>query len=165
MEISTLIIIGIVIFVVIRLFTPVNPASKTDDQLRMMYNLAMKQWNPMYPKNSDHLRIEEEMIRRGLLPKNADDENMSPEVQEAIRQVEESGFLEGMKELAEEEIPEKIFNKTIEIARAKGISEEEASNYFTSKFEELSKKYIESGDSQLEADKKAMYEALSMPIE
>ena len=170
MESSTLIIIAaIVVFLIFRLSRNVTPANKTDAQLTMMYDLAMKYWDPIQGKSKDLLLIEEEMKKRGLCPFNLDEANLSSgnniDVDTAIKLVEESGMLDKMKDLLDSEISQQIFNKTKEIAQIKNISNEDASNYFNSKFEAASSEYTSMGISQTEADEKALHDALSMEVQ
>jgi len=173
MELPTIIIISIVaLFLVIRLSKNVNPSSKTDDQLKWMYNIAMKSRDPTKPQRKDFALIEEEMEKRGFIPKSSvfssgSDLSSSDrrEVNEAIKQVEESGILNQMHDAIDDEIPKNIFNKTLEIAQIKCITEAEASSYFNREFEDASSKYKDMGLSEIEADKKALYDTLAMNVE
>lgn len=171
MDGSTIIIILVVAFVIwVLFFRKINPSNKTDAQLQWMYNMAMRSWDPM-KKNESLELIEAEMKKRGLLGDNKPgqhDNTLIPSEQkkldEAIKLFEESGMQAEMQKMFASGIPEKIFNKTIEIARIRGISERDASSYFNELFEAASRKYKNMGLSQNEADEKALVEVLATEV-
>ena len=166
MGISTIVIIVISVIVIWALFfRKINPSSKTDSQLWTLYTMAR-------PGTEQLELIEKEMEKRGLINASANMENsinLSPRGQqkldEANKLFEESGMQAEMQKMLSSEIPEKIFNKTLEIAKIRGVTEVEASTYFNELFEMASEKYKNMGLSQLEIDEKALNEVLGARIE
>ncbi len=61
-------------------------------------------------------------------------------------------------------VTEKIYKKTMDIARIKKISPEAASTYFQELFARASQKYIDAGLPEHEADQKALDEVLALGI-
>jgi hypothetical protein len=169
---STIIIVAVIIVLVFLLSRNVNPATKTDEQLIMLYERANKNYMQTLQYSKDFELLGDEMRKRGLLPDTSLLPKNNPlhssdkaKVEKAIKQAEESGMVAQMQEVLEAEIPQKIFSKTIEIAKVKGITEEEASNYFNELFEKASLKYKNMGLSEIEADKKALFEVLAIEVE
>lgn len=171
MEGSTLIIIITAVFVIWALFfRKINPSNKTDSQLKWMYDLAMKNWDPL--KRDENLElIQAEMKKRGLLGDSSLSSGKThlsaseqKKLDEANKLFKKSGMQAEVQKMFAAGIPEKIFNKTIEIAKIRGILEQEASMFFNEIFEAASLKYKNMGLSQDEADEKALNDALSTEI-
>ncbi len=158
MEGSAIIFILIGVIVVWALFfRQINPSSKTDDQLWTLYRMAR-------PGTKELDLIQEEMEHRGLLgdssKSNLNQENIKAAAA-AINDFEKSGMQAELQKMYASGLPEKMFNKVIEIAQSKGIPESEASTLFNNAFEEASLRFQKIGLSQKEADEKAANEVLS----
>ena len=69
-----------------------------------------------------------------------------------------------MKEMMAAGVPEKFYEKTLEIARIKRLSPEDASSYFQDLFTKASEKYKAAGLSENESDEKALEDVLSLDI-
>ena len=67
-----------------------------------------------------------------------------------------------MQEMFVAGIPDKIIRKTLEIARANGVSDEEASNRFQSLLAEAGKRHMAAGCSEYVAERKALEEILGL---
>ena len=160
MELSTIIFILIGAFLIWALFfRQIDLSSKTDDQLRTLYNMARS-------GTKDLPLIEAEMQRRGLLdnPTPTKDFHLGAEEQkkldEANRFVEESGLVDDMRKMIAAGVPEKILQKTSEIAAEKGVTMEEASSLFNERFEAAVSMYKEMGCTDDDAERHALNKAL-----
>lgn len=166
MESSTIVIVVISVIVIWALFfRKISPSSKTDSQLWMLYKIAR-------PGSEQFDLIEKEMEKRGLINAGANlgspinlSHNDQQKLDEANKLFEESGMQAEMQKMLSSEIPEKIFNKTLEIAKIKGVTEVEASTYFNELFEAASEKYKNMGLSQLDIDERALNKVLGAKIE
>jgi len=146
MDLSVVITIVAIAFIIWVLFLrEINPSNKTDAQLKWMEEKYLKIFDPL--KENKELRlVQEEIKKRESSPKFP--ENKMAEV----------------KEMLASDMPERIFNKTIEISKIKGISEQDASTYFNKIFEEASLAHKKAGLSQDDADEKALKEVLNVNI-
>jgi len=146
MDLSIVVTIVVIAFIIWVLFLrEINPSNKTDAQLKWMEEKYLKIFDPL--KENKELRlVQAEIKKRESSPKFP--ENKIAEV----------------KEMLASDIPERIFNKTIETSKIKGISEQDASTYFNQIFEEASLTHKKAGLSQDEADEKALKEVLNVNI-
>lgn len=84
MEGSTIITIGVIAFFVwVLFFRKINPSNKTDAQLQWMYDLAMRNWDPL-KKNENLELIRAEMEKRGLLGTTPKSQINSAEMQNTV---------------------------------------------------------------------------------
>lgn len=165
MDTTLMSILIVVLLAWVFYFRPINPSSKTDDQLWTLYRIALRGG----PR--DLKAIETEMRKRGLLGSGNATKNIPPlspnqqkQLDEMTGAFEKSGMRADIARLSAAGVPENIFDKTLEIAMIRCISPEEASNYFQELFEAALLEYRIVGLSEDEADVRALEKVLTTEI-
>ncbi len=138
MDQSTIVTIAIIAFIIwVLFFRKINPSNKTDAQLQLMHDMAMKNWDPL--KYNENLSlIQAEMKKRGLFGEHKQTEPST--LMEAVTQNAQllAETIQKIQYLSE------LFKSNVDISKL-NINREKYLNYYLSYLDACAKSISEYG--------------------